>query len=113
MPADDLHQPHDRFFKQIFGRPATAASFFEAYLPQWFVQSAEWSRLERMAGSFIDAALRHQESDLLFRVPFKGQPLYLYCLFEHQRRVDNWMVLRLLGYMVQIWKQLLKEDPKL
>src|SRR6266446_7597886 len=113
MPADDLHKPHDKFFKQVFGRPETAGPFFEAHLPQWAVKLGQWSRLERMPGSFIDTALRHEESDLLFRVPFKDQFLYLYCLFEHQRRVDPLMALRLLSYMVQIWKQLLRENPKL
>jgi len=64
-------------------------------------------------GAYVDSKLRHQESDLLFAVPFKGQPLLLYLLFEHQRTVETWMVLRLLGYMVQIWQDLLKHDPNL
>jgi len=45
-------------------------------------------------GSFVDAKLRHQESDLLFSVPFRSlkgqtgkhfdacQDLFLYCLLE-------------------------------
>src|SRR5437763_91741 len=113
MPIDDLHQANDRFFKRFFGRKETAAAFLAAYFPEWLAQSAEWTGLDLRPGSYVDARLRHQESDLLFRVPFKGQELYLYCLFEHQRTVDAWMLLRLLGYMVQIWQDLLKANPQL
>src|SRR6266511_2721329 len=112
MPSDEIHQPHDRFFKQIFGRPETTAAFALAYLPSWLAP-ADWSRLELMPGSYVDAKLRHQESDLLFRVAFQDQPLYLYLLFEHQRTVEPWMALRALGYQVHIWQDLVEADSKL
>jgi predicted transposase YdaD len=113
MPANDISQPHDRFFKQLFGRKETAAAFLSAYLPDWLVSSADWQRLELQPGSYVDSKLRHQESDLLFRVPFKDRKIFLYCVFEHQRTVDPWLLLRLLSYIVQIWQELLKADPKL
>jgi predicted transposase YdaD len=113
MPSEDLHQPHDRLFKQVFGRKETAAAFLSAYLPTSVVSSADWARLELQPGSYIDSRLRHQESDLLFRLPMKGQDLFLYCLFEHQRTAEPWLHLRLLGYMVHIWQEVLKANSKL
>ena len=38
--------------------------------------------------------------------------MFLYCLFEHQRQVDAWMPLRLLGYMLRIWEEALRAQPK-
>jgi len=121
MNSEGIGQPHDRLVRQVFSRKETAARFLEAYLPPTLAASLEWSRLELHPGSYVDARLRHQESDLLFCVPFRGvgktekspQNLLLYCLFEHQRNVEPWMILRLLGYMLQIWQGLIRSNPKM
>src|SRR5882724_8279857 len=120
MKPEEIGQPHDRLVKQVFGRKESAARFLQEYLPPNLAASLAWSQLEVRSGSFVDAKLRHQESDLLFRVPFRGlkgrtakhsdlgQDLFLYCLCEHQKNTDRWMMLRLLAYMVQIWQEFLR-----
>ena len=65
-----------------------------------------------MSGSFVDAALRNRQSDLLYRARMQETAAFLYCLFEHQRQVDAWMPLRLLGYMLRIWEEVLRAQPK-
>jgi predicted transposase/invertase (TIGR01784 family) len=110
MNSEGIGQPHDRLVRQVFSRKETAARFLEAYLPPTLAASLEWSRLELHPGSYVDARLRHQESDLLFCVPFRGvgktekspQNLLLYCLFEHQRNVEPWMILRLLVHVANL-----------
>jgi len=77
MEPNDIHQPHDRLVKQIFSRRETATAFLQAYLPLPLGQVADWNGLELRPGSYIDARLRHQESDLLFSVPVKGQALLI------------------------------------
>jgi len=82
-------------------------------VPASLSQALQWEQLELRPGSYVDERLAHLESDLLFRVPFQGLDLFLYCLFEHQSQVDKWMLLRLLSYMVEIWQELLKANPRL
>ena len=112
MPEDEVSQPHDRFFKQVFGRQQTAAAFFQAYLPAELAAAVDWTSLELVSGSFVDAALRNRQSDLLYRARMQEATVFLYCLFEHQRQVDAWMPLRLLGYMLRIWEEALRAQPK-
>ena len=112
MPEDEVSQPHDRFFKQVFGRRQTAAAFFQAYLPVELAAAVDWTSLELVSGSFVDAALRNRQSDLLYRARMQETTVFLYCLFEHQRQVDAWMPLRLLGYMLRIWDEALRAQPK-
>jgi predicted transposase YdaD len=105
MEGEHLQSPHDRLFKQTFGRVESAAAFFKAYLPAELAAAIDWQTLTPAVGSFVDETLRHQESDLLFSVQLYGRVLQLYCLFEHQSTVNRQMPFRLLKYMVRIWEQ--------
>lgn len=71
----------------------------------------DWSTLTVEAGSFIDADLRHRESDLLYRVALQNDPAFLYLLFEHQRQEDPLLAFRLLCYLTRIWEKFLREHP--
>ena len=67
----------------------------------------DFSRLVPLNRSFIPDTLREQESDLVFRVPFKSpgrsDDLLIYILIEHQSTVDATMGFRMLFYMLLIW----------
>jgi len=109
--SDDLtHNPHDRFFRETFSHKETAVAFFKEFLPAEIVEAVDWDTLKDVPCSFIEETLRESRSDLLFEVSFLGQPLNLYCLFEHQSTQDKRMPLRLLGYMVRIWERFAKEN---
>ena len=55
-------------------------------------------------GSFVDEHLAETSADLLYEVPWRGLPLYLYLLFEHKSTPEE-VRLDLLQYMVRVWKQ--------
>ncbi|MDE0426271.1 MAG: Rpn family recombination-promoting nuclease/putative transposase [Candidatus Poribacteria bacterium] len=70
----------------------------------------DFAHVEQLNRSFISDELRPQESDMIFRVPFRSptqtrQEVIVYLLIEHQSTVDPSMGLRLLSYMVQIWME--------
>ena len=76
-----------------------------------FADAFDFEDVEQLHRSFISDELRTQESDMLFRVPFRGFPMQtpqeviVYLLIEHQSTVDRSMGLRVLSYMVQIWME--------
>jgi predicted transposase/invertase (TIGR01784 family) len=58
--SDDLrqlHTPHDKFFKETFGRLDTARDFFQIHLPPRLAAAMEWETLKLEPGSFIDERL--------------------------------------------------------
>lgn len=111
MSEEAIHNPHDHFFKETLGRRAAAAKFFQAYLTPGLVAHLDWERLERQEASFVDETLRQRHADLLYAVPWKGQRLFIYCLFEHQTSQDPLMAFRLIRYMVRIWDSQIKAEP--
>ena len=105
--------PHDLFARYTFGHPERAAAELRAVLPAHVVSEVDWSSLRREPGSVVDPELRETESDLLFSARLRtGRSLLLYVLLEHQSRVDRWMALRMLRYVVRQLERWRQEHPK-
>ncbi|MDR2862276.1 MAG: Rpn family recombination-promoting nuclease/putative transposase [Puniceicoccales bacterium] len=119
--ADDAaaHQPHDKFFKSIFANIPTAIGFLKNYLPEAVVRCLDLTpeHVTHIEDSYVSDTFKQVEADLLFSVPLKTggkapMATYVYVLWEHQYKEDRHIGLRLLGYMVSIWKEYLKKHPK-
>jgi hypothetical protein len=105
--------PHDLFARFTFGHPERAAAELRAVLPAHVVSEVDWASLRREPGSVVDPELRETESDLLFTARLRtGRSLLLYVLLEHQSRVDRWMALRMLRYVVRQVERWRQEHPK-
>ena len=106
-----ISNPHDKLFKQLLGEPENAADFVANNLPAEIASHLDLSTLEVLQVSFIDAQFVQSEADLLFSVTIANRPGYVYFLFEHQSSPDASMLLRLVGYMVRVWKRFEREGP--
>lgn len=105
MPDESLHQPHDKLFRATFSDPRNAAAFLRHHLGGPLPALLDWDSLALLPGSFIDPRMAGSEADLLFSARLGGSTALLYVLWEHQRSEDPLMGLRLLSYMVRIWKR--------
>lgn len=85
---------------------------FRSVLPPAVVQRLDLATLTALQDSFVDAALKDRETDLLFSVALAGRPALIYLLLEHQSTVDARMPFRLLRYMVLAWEAFLAREPK-
>jgi predicted transposase/invertase (TIGR01784 family) len=108
-PGNEIHHPHDKLFKQLLGERENAVSFLEHYLPAELLQHMDLNSLEVTQVSFVDSQFVQSEADLLITLPLEGRAGYVYVLFEHQSSPDAGMLLRLLSYMVRIWKRFSRE----
>ena len=105
--------PHDALFKAVFEQPEHAAAELQHVLPSELRAAVRWPSLRLEPGSFVDAELADQHSDLLFSAETEGtsRRVLVYLLFEHQSSSDVMMALRLLGYMVRIWNRHAQAQP--
>ena len=101
----ELHQPHDRFFRSMFGRRELARNLIESALPEPVLRSLDLDSLEVSGESFVDQELAAHQSDILVRTRLRGSPLVLYILVEHKSTPYRWTLLQLLRYMVRIWER--------
>jgi hypothetical protein len=103
-------RPHDALFKAAFEAPAGAAALLRELVPPAVRKAVVWKTLDHERGSFVDARLADQHSDLLFSAQLRGGEL-MYFLLEHQSTSDPAMPQRTLSYQSRIWDRFVKEHP--
>jgi len=104
--------PHDRLVRFTFDHPERAAAELRAVLPAFVVSRVDWTSLKLERGSVVDPALRETETDLLFSAWLKdGRQVLFYVLLEHQSKVERWMALRLLSYVVRQLEHWRRQHP--
>ncbi|MEZ4362939.1 MAG: Rpn family recombination-promoting nuclease/putative transposase [Kofleriaceae bacterium] len=107
--------PHDALVKAVFGQPEHAAGVLRTIVPSEVGEAIEWRTLTLCPGSFIDAVLAYQHSDLLFAARWRaGHKALLYFLLEHQSSPSTGepMAFRMLRYQLRIWERWLADHPK-
>ena len=58
--------PHDALFKAVFGQPVHARGMLRTIVPAKVGEAIDRRALTLCPGSFVDAGLAHQHSDLLY-----------------------------------------------
>ena len=106
---NDITSSHDKLFKVAYSNKLNAVSFLENSLPEKILKITDLDSLELCKDSFIEKNLKEFYSDMLYKVNFKTQSGFIYCLFEHKSYPDSLIHIQLLEYMLKIWKLELKQ----
>ncbi len=107
--------PHDALFKLVLGQPEHARGTLRAVVPAALAEALDWQTLTLRPGSFVDAALTHQHTDLLYSATWRdASEALVYLLFEHQSTppTEGLMAFRLLRYQDRIWEHWCADHPK-
>ena len=97
---------HDSGYKLLFSHPQMIVELLRGFLRESWVQTLDFSTLERVSGSFVSGDLRERHSDMIWRVRWSGPGavwFYVYLLVEFQSTPDLFMAVRLLGYVALSW----------
>lgn len=105
-----LQNPHDKFFKETFGKVEIAKDFLNNYLPQNIINIVDMGTLEPQKDSFIDKELKEIFADMLFKVNIEDEEGYIYFLFEHKSYTSKNVSFQLLKYMIEIWEAKIKNE---
>ncbi len=72
----------------------------------------DFSTLERVNSTFVSEEFARRESDVVWKLLFRGRPVYLYLLIEFQSSVDQLMALRFLRYLAELYGSLIAEGQE-
>jgi len=112
QPPSKPTNPHDRLFKRTFSVLDNASAQLRAVLPAPVVAEIDFKTLEVVSGTFVDDLYSETHSDLLYKVKLRGKDGLIYTVFEHQSSDDGLMPLRLLGYVVRVLDQYVRDHGK-
>lgn len=105
-------QPHDAFFRSIFGDPAHAAAVLQTILPPQVAAHIDWPSLQPVHASMVSKELAQLHGDLLFKARLRdGREAFLWLLFEHQSRVERWMSWRMTEMVFDFLRHWLDGHP--
>jgi hypothetical protein len=82
-------------------------------LPPAWVAQADFRTLRLETTAFVNRALRHRHSDLVFSIRVRGKKVYFYVLIEHQSKVLPLMVVRMGIYVMRLYEEMLRDRPGL
>jgi len=102
---NDLKQPqHDPFFKSMFEDQRLFRELL-VWLVPFVAELLDLDRADLQKDSLVDEELKTHYSDLLYKIPVRGadQNIVVFVLLEHKASPDQWTMLQVLRYIVQIW----------
>jgi len=99
---------HDESYKLLFSHPQMVQDLLTGFVPEEWVRSVDFATLEKVSGTFIADDLRDREDDVIWRVRWRDEWLYVYLLIEFQRTVDRFMAVRLMTYRGLLYQDLVR-----
>ncbi|MCC9294265.1 Rpn family recombination-promoting nuclease/putative transposase [Clostridium sp. WLY-B-L2] len=112
MPEDRVHHEHDVGYKYIFSHKETFLELLRGFVKEDWVDLIKSEDLILIDKSYVLEDFSEEESDIVYKVNLDGRDVIFYILLEFQSRVDYRMPMRLLFYIVEIWREILKNTSK-
>jgi predicted transposase/invertase (TIGR01784 family) len=105
---ENIHNTHDKGYKYLFSIKRLFVQLLRSFINQGWAQKIAPEDVEIVDKSFILPDFKDKEADLVYKIKMDGGDVYFY-LLELQSTVDFQMPYRLLLYMVEIWRTVLKD----
>lgn len=99
---------HDSAYRLLFSHPEMVRDLLIGFVPQRWISELDMSTLEKVSGSCISDDLRSRSSDVIWRVRWGDEWLYIYLLLEFQSSVDPFMAVRMMTYVGLLYQDLIR-----
>ena len=108
-----MSQDHDSSYKFLFANPEFVRDLVMGFIPDDWLQSLDYSTLEKIPSSYVSDDFKQREDDVVWRVKVGEDWVYLYLLIEFQSSVDKYMALRMMVYIGLLYQDLVKRGEVL
>ena len=98
---------HDASYKAIFTHAQIIQQLLESFVNQDWVAELDFSTLEKTNASFVSDDCRERFDDVIWKVRWKNQDLYIYLLLEFQSTRDYFMAVRMMTYLGLLYQDLI------
>ena len=99
---------HDSGYKRLFYHPEMIRDLLLGFVPAAWVAELDWRTLEKYPAEFVDDRLRNRRGDVIWRVRWGKDWLYIYILLEFQSGVQRFMAMRLFTYIDLLYQDLIR-----
>ena len=102
-PKQSQPKIHDSGYKKLFSNRTIFQQLIETFIAEAWVKELDFSSCETLDKSFVTDHYKATESDLIYKIKLRRKTIYIYVLLEFQSKVDRFMVLRVLFYILSFY----------
>ena len=99
---------YDHSYKNLFSHPQMVADLLRGFVHEPWVDGLDFASLEKVSGSYVTDDLRAREDDIIWRVRWGSEWMYVYILLEFQSTIDRFMAVRMLVYLGLLYQDLIR-----
>jgi predicted transposase/invertase (TIGR01784 family) len=99
---------HDASYRKLFSSPRMVQDLLTGFVKEDWIKELDFTKMEPVETSFVSDALRTREADVIWKIQWRQQSLYVYLLLEMQSSPDPMMAVRLLSYVSLLYQDLHK-----
>ena len=100
---------YDAGYKLLFSHPEMVRDLLTGFVREAWVEDLDFDTLECLSGEHVADDLRQRHDDVIWRVKFSGEWLYVYILLEFQSTVDKFMAVRLMTYIGLLYQDIIRK----
>jgi len=99
---------HDTAYRLLFSHPEMIRDLLLGFVPEDWVHQLDMGTLEKVSGNYVTDDLRSRSDDVIWRVRWGQDWVYVYILLEFQSTEDRFMAVRMLTYTGLLWQDLIR-----
>ncbi len=99
---------HDHAYKLLFSHAEMVRDLLEGFVKEGWLSQLDYASLEKVAGSYVSDDLRERSDDVVWRVRWGEDWIYVYLLLEFQSTVEAYMAVRILTYIALLYQDLIR-----
>ncbi|MEA3545276.1 MAG: Rpn family recombination-promoting nuclease/putative transposase, partial [Thermodesulfobacteriota bacterium] len=99
---------HDGSYKYLFSHARMVEDLLKGFVKEEWVEKLDFSTLEKVNGSYVSDDLRERTDDVVWRIRWGEDWLYVYLLLEFQSTIDPWMAVRIMTYVGLLYQDLIQ-----
>ena len=105
---NQINNPHDTGFKHLLKSKKAFIQLLRSFIKGGWANQVDEVDLILLDKTFILQDFQNKEADIVYQAKIKDRDVIFYVLLEHQSTVDFQMPYRLLLYMTEIWRDIMK-----
>ncbi|MHB9148193.1 MAG: Rpn family recombination-promoting nuclease/putative transposase [Candidatus Amoebophilus sp.] len=110
--AHKIKTPHDAYFQTLMEIVGVARSFFMAHLVPTIADELDWETLQIADSVRRESNRRSSYTDITYKCCIKGQNTSIYLNVEQERKVDPFILERILQYNHRLYTKCRKQGHK-
>jgi predicted transposase YdaD len=98
----------DHAYKLLFSHAEMVRDLLEGFVKEEWLSQLDYESLEKVGSSYVSDDLRERSDDVVWRVRWGEDWIYLYLLLEFQSTVEAYMAVRILTYVGLLYQDLIR-----